>query len=398
MKKWNKNSLVFIFAILFILIGMCTSQYIRPVLGSIRKFAQREFTAEEMNQNIESTAKGLLYHGALMDVDSLRMNLLGTRIVPDKEVIKSDSGSLIKSFDALSTEEIGAATARIAQLQAAAEKNDAQFLYCAIPAKTYYETVPSNVSDYSKQNYDTFIDILNEYQVPYLDIAEIFGNSDVPQEDLYFKTDHHWKPYTGFLASKAICEKLEARYGFSYNKEYADIENYQIETFRDYYLGGYGKKVGSLFTFAGPDDLDVITPTFETDFTEEYPNYREPVRGSYNDVLLNYKELKKDYYHASPYSIYSKNQYRLRVLKNHNSVNKSKALVIQTSICQTVTPYLAMQFDELHLLDIRSDQGFTDDPIDVEQYIEAIKPDYVLVVYNNIYTVDNDDNRYDFFL
>ena len=71
MKKFNVNCILFIFAAVFILAGV--------------------------RGNFGASSEELRYHDALMDIDSIRNNLLGTRVVfkDDSTILKARSGSLL---------------------------------------------------------------------------------------------------------------------------------------------------------------------------------------------------------------------------------------------------------------------------------------------------------------
>ena len=48
------------------------------------------------------------------------------------------------------------------------EASNAKFLYCGIPTKGYCESMPSNASNYSKENYDLFLKELDKQHVPFI--------------------------------------------------------------------------------------------------------------------------------------------------------------------------------------------------------------------------------------
>ena len=97
MKKFNKNSLLFVFVIIFIMFGLSLGT-IRPILGSIKNILTGSFSIEEAKDNISTvTNEELTYHNLLMDFNSVKENFLSTRVVKKEDtiVVKSDSGSLI---------------------------------------------------------------------------------------------------------------------------------------------------------------------------------------------------------------------------------------------------------------------------------------------------------------
>ena len=54
---------------------------------------------------------------------------------------------------------------------------------------------------------------------------------------------------------------------------------------------------------------------------------------------------------------------------------------IRDSFACTVTPFLALQAKELHVIDVRNYSYYVGEKINVYDYIEEIQPDYVIVEY-----------------
>ena len=46
------------------------------------------------------------------------------------------------------------------------------------------------------------------------------------------------------------------------DEEALDIKNYEVNTYRNWFLGSIGKRVG--IYYAGIDDIDLIYPKFDT--------------------------------------------------------------------------------------------------------------------------------------
>ena len=401
MKKFNKNILLFVFFAVFVVVGLwgnCFGQLGTEVKGFVYGLAHGEITA--FNKGIdEISSKKLSYHELLMDINSVKDNLLGVRVSVEKDVVKSDSGSLIKVSDEMTAEQIGRTVRRIAELQAVAEDSGAKFLYCAVPDKSYYEQAPTNAPDYNRQNYSQLMKQLAAENVPYLNFVDYFAALDVIDEsDLYYRTDHHWTTHAGFLAAGKIWSELNERYGVSVQDELYNANNYLFENYPDHFLGSYGKKVGTYFAWGGADDFELITPDFETDFYEENTVTNQIVHGDFESVLLNKDRLKKDYYNFSTYNTYmATNKQHVRVVKNNLRSDGAKVLIVQTSFGQVVSPFLALNCSEIHICDMRTDQGIEGERPNLEEYINEIKPDVVIMLFNGVTDVEISDGRYDFF-
>lgn len=405
MKKFNFNIILFVFAFLFIVLGFNNEYYMyfkSVVYDGLQDIKANKSVMESIQttkSKIERISEDKLrYHNTLMDIDSIRQNLLNTETIykDDDVLIKSKEGMLSAPHEELLTEaELEKIASNFAELKDKSEANGAGFLYVAIPSKPDYLDFPLNVENFSAQNLDNFISVLDKNKIPVLDMRSVFSKYDY--KDLYFYTDHHWTPKAGFLTVESILNDLNARYGIEYNKEYCDINNYNVKTYKNYFLGSTGKKTGTYFTWHGADDFDLITPKFDTDFTEMQPIKDQIRKGKFEDTVLYMEHIKeKDFYGKSPYCVYSGGDFRLQIMKNNNNINGKKVLLIRDSYACVAAPFLALNMSEVHVTDLRDMNFFVGERINVYEYIEEIDPDIVMVLYNGVYSFEAAIGSYDF--
>ncbi len=313
MKKFNTNIILFLFVIGFMIAGICGRYYLPGLkasmytaLSSMKHFnISGILDAKAIIDKVSS--EELSYHYMMMDLDSFKNNLLGTRVVykDDTTVVKADSGSLIEPIKKISPSEAEEVTSCIQILKEVSEENGAEFLYCLAPKKELFEQAPANIDNYYKENNEYFLGNLQSSDIPVINLAESLNEENANDTDLFYVTDHHWTARSGFWATTAICEELSSRYGFVYNKQYTDLSNYKITNYPNWFLGSKGKKVGTYFTWQGADDFELITPLFETDMTEEQPFKNEVREGTFEETVLFMQNMEKDYYHKNTYATYS---------------------------------------------------------------------------------------------
>ena len=278
-----------------------------------------------------------------------------------------------------------------------AEENNAGFLYCAAPSKEYYEQLPENVANFAKSNYDGFIHELQEAQVPVLDYAEVFKENNLTSADIYYFTDHHWRARSGFLAYTAICQELSMLYGFRFDDQYTDLNNYSVSMYKNWFLGSKGKKTGRYFDWRGADDFELITPLFETNLVEEQPYKNRIRRGAFSETVLYLDNMRKDYYKVNSYVSYCGGDFRLQIISNNLLPEGKRILLVRDSFACVVAPFLALQTSELCICDIRDYDYFVGTKTNISEYIEEMHPDYVIVLYQGVYSMDEAHGRYDFF-
>lgn len=393
MKRFNKNALVFILCMVFVITGLFSTSVLRPVAGSFFRLIKGQYTFEEAKTTItDSSNEALTYHTQMMDLNSIKDNLLGTRIIKkdDNTVVKTDSGSLIYSdSNVRSVQDLKSIASKIIELQNVVEENGAKFLYCAAPNKANFESGPLNSDNTYKINYDNYLKVLSEKHIPVVDFTNSLINNTPKGEKMYYITDHHWTSRSGFIAANAICDELSSRYGFNYNKEYTDINNYNVKRYTKWFLGSSGKKVGTYFTWNSPDDFELITPKFKTELMEEQPFNNSVRTGSFEESVLFMENMEKDYYNNNTYVTYSGGDFHLQIMKNNLNTKGKKILMIRDSFADVVAPFLAIQISELHICDMRDLDGMVGDVVNIKDYIKKENPDYVIVLYNGVGNKDD---------
>ena len=399
MRKFNKNIILFVTCFVFIISGLLTSTVIKPIGSGLIGFVTGQYNVEQAKNLIDnSVEKGLTYHNQLIDLNGIKEKILGTRVIKKNNIIvKTESESLAVVNDLIPDNEVEHNVIQIEKLKTVTEKNGGQFLYCFAPGKEMYETFPKNVKDYSWENYYTLIEKIKSRKIPYLDFVETIKENNISKENIFFFTDHHWKPKVGFLAATAICESLNSYYGFEYNLKLTDISNYNVKTYHNWFLGSYGKKVGKNYARQYVDDFDLITPKFKTNLTESQPFKNKVREGNFENTVLYMENLKKGYYDISAYDTYSGGDYRLQIMKNNLKPEGKKILLIRDSFACTVAPFLSLQTSELHACDVRNFEYYVGDKLNVEEYIKKINPDYVVLLYSGVSGAENSDGKYDFF-
>lgn len=127
------------------------------------------------NTNDISTEK-LLYHDQLVDINSLKNNLSHTRFMSQHgNTVKCESDMLAMiNEERFDQEYINQVADKISDLQEKSEACGANFLYLAVPEKGYYQTFPSNIIDYSKVNFDDYLDCLQQKNIPVLSYLDEF--------------------------------------------------------------------------------------------------------------------------------------------------------------------------------------------------------------------------------
>lgn len=403
MKNFNKNILTFVIIFIIVVMGLWSSRVSEILEAGIEetKALMRDngfFEGFNVFTGKVETAfsEGLTYHKDFLDLNSAIQKNMGTARIDkgDMTVIKSKSGYLSYLRKEMPERALKKRAKNTAKLYKAAKENGAEFLYIMAPVKGYYMEYPENVEDYNKQNCDAFLRALDDAKVPYLSLIKEMKKDGITEEEMFFITDHHWKPEYALWAVNNVAEELNKRFGFEYDKEKLDIENYKVEIHFNAFLGSQGKKAGQYFSELGIDDINIITPDFETSFTDTQVGKDYVKTGAFSEVLIHKDHVSDaDYYNKNPYAAYLGGDYREQIIENHLNIEGKNVLLIKDSFSCAFAPFLSMTTHNTHLLDMRDFSEFEGDRINVAEYIERVKPDYVLVMYTG---VTSEDKLYDF--
>lgn len=402
MKKINRNVFVFIFVALFIISGLFSKDLVKELKKSAKDFIKSDKSVsdrvETIIDDIENiTTEELSYHNEMVDLNSLVLNKTGTDYVVKNSdtVVKADNDYLAYGVSKMDDETLTKYADNISELYEYTKQKDIPFLYVMTPQKGYDLEFPAGTENYIEENCKAHLKNLEERGVPYFEIRQSMENEGITEDEAFFVTDHHWTAKTAFWATSQICSEIDSRYGFEYDKTVFDLENYNIKTYENWFLGSQGKKVGRFFTDLYVDDIDLITPKFNTSLTVSQPLKDETKTGTFEETLISMERIEeKGFYEYNPYVVYTGGDYHIQTVENHNNTDGKDILVIRDSYAAASTPFLSLTAHNTHMLDLRNYSGMYGDRVaSVSAYIDEMQPDYVIVMY---YGVNKDDLKYTF--
>lgn len=204
---------------------------------------------------------------------------------------------------------------------------------------------------------DKLIDNIDKHKIDVLDFRNIINQDD----NLFYKTDHHWNMNGTYKCYEYIINNL--------NNDFKEVENskskdeYEIITYENYFVGTDGRKVGQLVEKA--EDIDVY---YSEDF-KYYNVYNED--GKFN--LLHDKYLDKEKLN-NDYMVYLGGDNPEIKIENTKSNNDLKIVMIGDSMDNPLVPLMASHFNELYSYDLRH---FNEDII---KTIEDINPDIIMLI------------------
>ncbi len=193
-------------------------------------------------------------------------------------------------------------------------------------------------------------------QIGSVDTLDILGGlSGHADEDIYFRTDHHWNTLGSYYGYVAIMEGM--------GLTPVSLDKYTPTVVSDSFYGTSYSSSG--VRWVAPDQIVTYVPMDGITVTSHFVGL--PEAGSlYVDSFLEVKDK---------YSYFMGGNQPLCVIQTEQ-VDKPSVLVVRDSYSDCLAPYLTENFSEIHLLDLRYFNG------SVSAYLQMSPLDNVIVLYS----------------
>ena len=175
------------------------------------------------------------------------------------------------------------------------------------------------------------------------------------EEDIYYRTDHHWTSLGAFYGANAILEAM--------GREPLDLADYPPVTVSDSFYG-------TIFSTSGvrwvpPDSIEAYVTEDGVSVTS-YPK-GEPEPGKLYDASYLTKK--------NQYAYFLGGNQPLCVVRSGKPGAEGKLLLVRDSYADSLTPFLTERFREIHLIDLRYYRA------SLQDYIRENGIDEIMVLY-----------------
>lgn len=175
------------------------------------------------------------------------------------------------------------------------------------------------------------------------------------EEELYYRTDHHWKTLAAFYAYRGWAEAQ----GYSIPV----LTDYDIQTVTEDFEGTIQSKLG--IKTAG-DTIELFLPKHETSCTLQKGNSEDVATSLYDASALDTKDKYAVYFGG--------NQAFMSIRTDADS--ERKILAIKDSYANCFIPFMLGEFQQIDVLDLRYDRQSVSSRIAAGGYTD------VLILYN----------------
>ncbi|OZU88369.1 hypothetical protein CIL03_12015 [Virgibacillus indicus] len=249
------------------------------------------------------------------------------------------------------------------------KNKDVDIFFALAPNKTTMmeHKLPDYISSEANKLSDQLIkELLNIGKIKTVDLRDAI-KPHLVEKNLYFYTDHHWKPKAAFYGYRTIISKIQESNDIL---NPLSINDFSWEESNVKFLGSDARNTTESYV-KYPDTVTIAKPKFEEKKLEIC------YRGNCNRSFYDYRYLELPDKYTNRYKVYFSGDVPEGIIRNPNVSNDHKLLILKDSYANTMIQFLARNYSETRILDMRHY-----DKKSVYQYIEDNNITEVLFLHN----------------
>ena len=232
------------------------------------------------------------------------------------------------------------------------DKDKLKFMIVPTSGLVYEDKLPKNAILFDQNKYmDMILSQINTGGT--IDTRKVLLNSK--EDNLYYKTDHHWTTEGAFLAYN--------QWRYELGKNVVDKADVSFETVTDKFRGSLYSKI--LDADSEYDSISVMDKDNSSYFAVTADG--EDIGSFYQEEKLSEKD-KYAYFFGGNYG-------EVRIV-NSKSAQEGNLLVIKDSFANSFVPLIAGEYQKVYMIDLRYFAG------DMTEYLSKNSITDVLVLYN----------------
>lgn len=378
----------FITAVIFIVILLVLSIFnfkvtYKPILNTISTQIKSSSSISSTISAIEGTMEDNTFGKyKFIEAYGYMQKLMYKNEESNFEVVSDKEGSMHYTFFAQQPNPVYNLSKRTEALKNGLKDKNTKFIYMMPPDKYVkgYTELPYGIPyDYANETADVFLNLLNENNVDTIDLRKNLTKSGIPENKLFFNTDHHWTTQTAFWEFGQVVNTLKTKYGVKIDEDgfYTNKNNYNFITYKNATVGSMGRKTG--ITYSGVDDFTLIYPKFPTNYNFycKTGSQEFSLNGRFEEALLTVSPFTTNQgtysLDADKYSSYLFGNRGIVHITNKNNPNGPKILFVKDSYTVPLAAFLSTVCSDVYLVDPRYYTG------SIPDYINSVKTDFVFV-------------------
>lgn len=237
-----------------------------------------------------------------------------------------------------------------------AKRNGLPFTMLPIPssAQEMPELLPADAPEFDQTQLLKELEKQAPTGCKVLNVFDTLRYKGTPDTDYYYKTDHHWNIYGAYRGYTVLAESMGLRPD--------PLSDYKLQKVSDSFYGTlYSKALP-----AGQVHDSILLPTskVQQEITQQTGN-------SVHKGLFWIENLKQ----KDQYTVFLGGNHGLDLIRCQ-SAPKGNLLVIKDSFADSLLPFLAPHYSEIHVIDLRYFRG------DIDEYIRKNKINRIAAIYS----------------
>nr|WP_319487389.1 DHHW family protein [uncultured Caproiciproducens sp.] len=220
----------------------------------------------------------------------------------------------------------------VAAMQLFAKKTSLPFYFMPVPsgAQEQQDRLPFSAPSHDQHEELNAIKANAGTNTKVIDLFDVL--SDRTGYDYYYKTDHHWNTFGAYKGYEVLAEAMNIQATPQTDFDFKEVSNSFLGTL-------YSKAILSTQT---PDIL--YLPIYKQQITVTQQTGKQQQNSLFWEEYLE----KKD-----KYSVFLGGNHSVDVVRNSSAANGRKLLIMKDSYANSMVPFLATNFSEIHIIDLR---------------------------------------------
>ena len=354
-----KKIIVFVFIIFFCGIGLLN------LIDADHSFSEHE--NRELESRPELTLQGVISGDFMEDFESYindqflwKSSWLKVKAFIEKMMLKQENNGILIGKNDYLFQPISEPTEQmqrnINSINSFSEKNgdvSVYFLLAPTSVDIYREQRPWLAQSYSQLSIINSVHKQLSTKVSFIPVYKTLRQNN--NQQLYFRTDHHWTARGAYFAYVEAAKALQFQ---AYS-----LDDFNIETVSDNFKGTFYSKANSLKT--KPDYIEAFFPKWPVKYEVLYDHKKN------TNSLYEYDYLQK----TDQYSFFLDGNHSLVKITTNTGYGR-KLAVVKDSYAHAFIPFLVNHFEEVHIIDLRFNQS------NLSDYLAQNEIKDVLFLYN----------------
>lgn len=204
--------------------------------------------------------------------------------------------------------------------------------------------LPAVHSEYPDAGVYDYIAENKAENIRFMDLREYFGDCVVSDEQIFYRTDHHWTSFGAFVAYGYYCDAL--------GLDFTPMEKFTVSEHQGFYGTTYSS---SGYFLTEPDTLEIwenknISDSIKVTITEGADSKEY-------DSMYFTDHLEED----DMYPVFLDGNHALVKIENEKAKSDQTLLLIKDSFAHCAAPFLAENYSEIVMVDLRYYKGSVKD-------------------------------------